>query len=100
MNDHFDKEGPLAAIDHLKEEITDACNAQDSNFLSVLTGLKVITEQEKEDAYCDEEYDGVLEKLKAKIKDDPSFFAKFCTTIQEKPDLKDLAARIVGEYVA
>ena len=100
MDDHFDKEGPLAAIDRLKQEITQACNAKNSNFLSTLTRLEVITEEEQEDAFSEEEYDSVLDKLKEKIKTDPNFFAKFCTAIQEKPDLRAIAAKMIGEKIA
>lgn len=98
MDDHFDKEGPLAAIDRLKEEITQACNVEDSNFLSTLTRLGVITEEEQEDAFSDEEYETVIDKLKGKIKDNPNFFTEFCTAIQRKPDLQDLAEKIIGEW--
>ena len=98
MDDHFDKEGPLAAITRVDEEIKRACKTT-ADLLDVLIVLEVINEEEQEEADSEEEYESVIDKLKGRIKDDPNFFIKFCTAIQEKASLRDLAEKLLGKSI-
>ena len=96
MDDRLEREAALYALSVLNEEVLTSCQ-EDVEMLDALEELGIITGEEKDDANENEEYGGVIEKLRGKIDADPCFFVEFCRHIQPLEELQSLAKRLLGE---
>ena len=97
MDDRREREAALIAFSSHSEEIIGLCK-DGVDLLDVFEELKIITEEEKDDANDREDYDCVMDKLREKIDTDPNFLVdSFCRRIRQVEELSSLAGKLVGK---
>lgn len=97
MDDRQERKAALESLSCHKNEIFTLCK-ETVDMLDAFEELKIISEEEKEDANDREDYSDVVKKLQSKIENDPNFFEHFCSHIQNMGDLKQLAEHLLGEF--
>ena len=98
MDDRLEREAALQSLSIHSEELVRSCK-ENVDMLEAFEELEIITEDEKDDANDSEDYSSVMDKLRAKVKDDPSFFESFCQQIKKVDELENLADRLLGESI-
>ena len=97
MDDRFEKEAALHSLSIHSEELVSSCR-ENVDVLDAFEDLEIITEDEKDDANESEDYSIVMDKLRAKVEGDPSFFESFCQHIKKVDELESLADSLLGEF--
>lgn len=96
MDDRLEKEAALQSLSIHSEELVLSCK-ENVDMLDAFEELDIITEDEKDNANDSEDYSSVMDKLRAKVEGDPSFFGSFCQHIKKVEDLGSLAESLLGE---
>ena len=97
MDDRLERDAALTALSCYREEIIVSCK-DGVDLLDVFEELKIITEEEKDDANDREDYGCVMDKLREKIDTDPNFLVdSFCRRIRQVEELSSLAGKLVGK---
>lgn len=97
MDDRLEREAALQSLSIHSEELVRSCK-ENVDMLEAFEELEIITEDEKDDANDSEDYSSVMDKLRAKIEGDPSFFESFCQHIKKVDELESLADKLLGEF--
>ena len=97
MDDRLERDAALTALSCYREEIIVSCK-DGVDLLDVFEELKIITEEEKDDANDREDYGCVMDKLREKIDTDPNFLVEFCCHIQQVEELRSLAGKLRGKH--
>ena len=99
MDDRLEREAALSALSSFYEEILRLCE-EGVEILDAFQELNIISQDEKDDANENEEYDDALEKLKERVYKDPNFIVVFCSHIKKVKELTDLAKRLSGKLMS
>ena len=97
MDDRLEREAALQSLSIHSEELIRSCK-ENVDMLEAFEELEIITEDEKDDANDSEDYSSVMDKLRAKVEGDPSFFESFCQHIKKVDELENLADKLLGEF--
>ena len=82
MDDSQEKKAALEALSRYEDKIIERCKEDPTEILEALNELKVITEEEMDEATTDsEEYDGIISKFKARVEENPTLFQDFCQKV-------------------
>lgn len=95
MDDRQERLAALNTLSSFEKEITSSCN-ESFDMLEAFENLEIITEEEKDDANDEQDYSGVMDKLRTKVDSDPNFFVEFCRHIQRSDELSELAGKLLG----
>lgn len=98
MDDRLEREAALSALSSLDEEILRLCE-ESVEMLDAFQELKIISQDEKDDANENEDYDHALKKLREKVVADPNFIVVFCNHIKHVKELSDFAKRLNGKLM-
>ena len=98
MDDRVEREAALYALSSYEEEILGLCG-DCLEALDAFEELNVITTDEKDVAYEEEDFTCVIANLTEKINQDPGFFVKFCLHIKKIEGLSSIADILLGEFV-
>ena len=97
MDDRLEREAALHSLSVHSEELLRSCK-KDVDMLDSFEDLGIITEDEKDEANDSGDYASLVDKLRAKIDADPSFFESFCRHIKKVDELKSLADRLLSKF--
>ena len=97
MDDRLEREAALHSLSIHSEDLLRSCK-ENVDMLDSFEELEIITEEEKDDVNDSENYSSVIDKLRTKIDDDPSFFESFCQHIKKVDELGSLADSLLGEF--
>ena len=95
MDDRLEREAALQSLSIHSEELLRSCK-ENVDMLDAFEDLEIITEDEKDDANDNGDYSSVMDKLRAKVEGDPSFFERFCLQIKKLDELESLADNLLG----
>ena len=86
MDDSRERKAALDTLSKYEEMITEKCKDDPTDIMDALSELKVITQDEMDDATDNEEYGAIMSKFKAQVKHNPNLFLKFCQKVKNSED--------------
>lgn len=101
MDDRQERVAAQYSLSTHNEAILEVCE-DNVELLDALEELEIITTDEKDDAFENDDYNTVLGRLSERIDSNPGYFVDFCSHLQslgESPQssVKTLAGSLLGE---